>query len=265
MKEPGIITLLTDFGLHEPYVGVMKGVILGICPEACIVDLTHQVEAREVMEANFALHGAFPYFPAGTIHVVVVDPGVGSSRRILCARSRGMTFLAPDNGVLTGVFQPGDEIRAVTNGRMFLGGPISHTFHGRDIFAPVAARLLAGARFADVGGPVSDPVTLDLPQPVRQRSGSLMGTIIHIDQFGNLISNIRKHDVEALPENARVVSFRGQEIGRLVESYASVERGAPLAIVDSFGFLEIAVNSGSAAKHFNGARGDPLHLGLRCE
>lgn len=256
-----LITLLTDFGHLDPYVGVMKGVILARCPGARVVDLTHEIDAQEVGEANFALRGSHPYFPPGTIHVVVVDPGVGSTRRILCARSHGMLFLAPDNGVLTGVVGEQDEVRLVENRTLFRDEKVSNTFHGRDIFAPVAAHLAGGGAFEEVGPATGGLVELDLPRPVPQQDGGLLGAVIHVDRFGNLITNIREDDLESLEDGCRNVTFRGQQIGNPVDSYAAVPHGAPLAVVDSFGFLEIAVNSGNAAKHFNAERGDALRLG----
>jgi len=261
--RPGIITLLTDFGQLDPYAGVMKGAILGIYPEARIVDLTHEVPAQRVAEANFALRGSYAYFPEGTVHVVVVDPGVGSDRRIICARSRKRLFLAPNNGVLTGIVEAGDEVREVTNGDLFLSGSISRTFHGRDVFAPVAAHLAAGTAFEQVGDPISDLVRLDLSEPQWLDERTILGEVIHVDRFGNLISNIREQDLLALPGGPGMVSFRNQEIGCPVESYAAVPTGTPLAVVDSFGFLEIAVSSGNAAHHFNATLGDRLKVTAR--
>ena len=256
-----LLTLLTDFGHRDPYVGVMKGVILGIAADARIVDLTHEISPQDVAEANFALHGAWPYFPPETVHVVVVDPGVGSKRRILAARSHGMTFLAPDNGALTGILEPAATIHEVADENLFRGGEVSNTFHGRDIFAPVAARLAAGLPIEQVGPAVTDPMTLERPAPQPTADGGLVGAVIHVDSFGNLISNIRGKDVAALPSSARSVNFRRTELGPPVNSYASVDIGNPLAIIESFGFLEIAINGGSAERHFNASVGDPLRVG----
>lgn len=260
MSQP-VITLTTDFGLRDPYVGVMKGVIVSRCPQACVIDLTHAIRAQDVKEANFALHGAWRFFPAGTIHVVVVDPGVGSRRRILCARSHGMLFLAPDNGVLTGVLDSAATIHAVTDPSLFRSRPVSNTFHGRDIFASVAAHLANGLAADCVGPVVTDPIELERPEPVRTADGSLVGSVIHVDSFGNLISNISGDHLRSLPGTERRILFRGVDLGAPVESYAAVDVGCPLAIIDSFGFLEIAVNAGSAAHHFNGSIGDTLRVG----
>ncbi len=261
MARSGIIALLTDFGLRDPYVGVMKAVVLGIAPHARIVDLTHAVAPQSVTEANFALLGSYEYFPDGTVLVIVVDPGVGSSRRILAARAHGRLFVAPDNGVLTGVIADGDEVRAVENRDWFRAESISNTFHGRDIFAPVAAHLVSGSELARVGPHAKDWVKLDRPGVKQRDDGGLVGTVIHVDTFGNLISNVRQEDLESLPEERRVVTFRSQNLGPPVTSYASVPVGTPLTIVDSFGFLEIAINSGHASRHFNGEVGDPIRIG----
>ncbi|MBK6940173.1 MAG: SAM-dependent chlorinase/fluorinase [Planctomycetes bacterium] len=261
MKLSGIVTLLTDFGEHDPYVGVVKGVILGIHPAARLVDLTHQVAPQRVLEANFQLRGAWEFFPAGTIHVCVVDPGVGSTRRILCARTRGHVFLAPDNGLLTGVLGAGDDVRAVTNTRWFRGGELSHTFHGRDIFAPVAARLLEGLEFTDVGPVVTDPKALELPLPTRGASGVVRGEVIHVDSFGNLITNVRPQDLAHLPEERRVVRLGSRVIGKPVDSYATAARGNALAIFDSFEYLEIAVNCGNAERTLVSGLGASVSVG----
>lgn len=260
-ERSGIVTLTTDFGHKDPYVGVMKGVILGVFPGAQIVDLCHEVAPQDVRDANFTILGSYRFFPRGTVHVVVVDPGVGSSRRILCAEAHGMIFLAPDNGVLTGIIDSASEVREVSEESLFRSGSVSNTFHGRDIFAPVAAHLGRGHDAGDVGPKVSDFCVLEHPAPVRDEGGALVGTIIHQDTFGNLITNIREEDIESLDPERRVVSFRSKEIGNLVASYSAVEPGAPLVIIDSYGFLEIALNSGNAAKHFNAVCGDAVRVG----
>lgn len=255
----GVVSLLTDFGHKDPYVGVMKGVILSLWAEARLVDLTHEIGAQDVASANFALRGAWRFFPPGTIHVVVVDPGVGSRRRILCVQSGGHLFLAPDNGVLTGVIESADVVRAVEDEALYRDRTVSNTFHGRDIFAPVAARIGAGISPAAVGGEVSDPFLLTRPEPCPAADGTLVGSVLHVDAFGNLITNIQDHHLADLGGHARV-TFRGVELGAPVSSYAAVAPGAPLAIMDSFGFLEVAINTGSAARHFNGSVGDPVRV-----
>lgn len=256
-----VFTLLTDFGCKDPYVGVMKGVILGICADARIVDLTHEVGAQNLREANFALHGSWPYFATGTIHVVVVDPGVGSQRRILAARSEGHVFLGPDNGVLTGIVDaPGAEVRVVDNPSWYRRGPISRTFHGRDIFAPVAARLGAGGSFSEIGAIVADPILLERSEPQRRADGCLIGRIAHVDAFGNLISNIKEATLRSEGREVVAIELLGHSLPAPKDSYASVGPGQPLAIVDSFDYLEIAVRGGSAARHFNAGVGDEVRV-----
>jgi len=254
----GVISFLSDFSHRDPYVGVMKGVVLSIWPKATLVDLTHEVGAQDVASANFALLGSWPFFPKGTIHVVVVDPGVGSNRRILCLRSQGHVFIAPDNGVLSGLVEDADEIYAIENTGLYRDGAVSNTFHGRDIFAPVAARIGAGLELSAVGSPVADPVTLDRPKPSRGADGALVGTVIHVDSFGNLITNVRSSDLGDL--DSIKVTFRGVDLGAPVRSYAAVQAGAPLAIMDSFGALEVAINRGSAQDHFNCSIGDHVRI-----
>lgn len=255
-----IITLLTDFGLADPYVGVMKGVILGIANDARIVDLGHDVGAQNIREGNFALRGAWTYFPAGTIHVAVVDPGVGSQRRILAARSQGHIFLAPDNGILTGVLGDDAEIRCVTNSDWFRCRQISRTFHGRDIFAPVAAHLARGEAFDAVGERVTDPVRLDLPRPSRRPDGSFVGSVVHVDSFGNLITNFAVAELGDAVNSITAIDMLGCTLPPPSESYAAVGLGQTLTIIDSFDFLEIAVRGGSAAKHFNAGVGDEVRI-----
>lgn len=256
-----VYTLLTDFGHKDPYVGVMKGVLLGLDPSARIVDLTHEVGAQNLREANFALHGAWPYFPAGTIHVVVVDPGVGSERRILAARFRDQTFLAPDNGVLTGIIDaPGVVLRSVENAALFRPGPISRTFHGRDIFAPVAAHLGSGVAFEELGQAITDPQRLDLPCCTSRADGSLSGRIAHVDAFGNLITNVKEETLRAVGREIVSIELLGRRLTKPRDSYAAVEPGQPLSIIDSFDYLEIAVRGGSAASHFNAGVGDEVRI-----
>lgn len=261
-----IISLLTDFGTRDAYAGVLHGVIAGIAPHARVIDLTHEIAPQDVVEAAFQLDAAAPYFPRGTIHVCVVDPGVGSSRRILCARTRRATFLAPDNGLLTRVLdrlrleEPSAvDLRAVENRALFLPD-VSSTFHGRDVFAPVAARLALGLDVRDVGPPVHDPVLLRL-EPVRAlAAGHVGGEVVHVDRFGNLVTNLRPGALGADVRGARVNTLELE--GPVRASYADVREGAPLLITGSTGLLEIAVRGGSAQEHFRARRGDPVEVSV---
>ena len=241
-----IITLTTDFGTSDHYVGVLKGVILGIAPGATMVDLIHQVPRHQVSAAAFSLLAAHHYFPPGTVHLVVVDPGVGSQRRLLAAKAGDYFYVAPDNGVISYVLDlsPEHELRWLEN--LELRSPIvSNTFHGRDILAPAAAYLAAGTSFEELGGPATDIVRLPALKPKISRD-VVVGQIIYVDHFGNLTTNVSPTDLSAgdledLTIEAGPVRLRG-----LVRSYAAVEPGEIMAIWGSSGFLEIARNMARA-------------------
>lgn len=258
-----IITLTTDFGLADEYVGVMKGVILNIAPAAVIVDLCHAVDRHNLRYAAWLVGASWRYFPNGTIHLVVVDPGVGGNRRLILVRAGGHTFLAPDNGVLTPVIR--DHFKAafaVTNEEYFLN-PVSSTFHGRDILAPVAARLAKGLAATAVGESLPREALAILDHAgarlVADR-GTITGEILAADRFGNLLTNISAEQIGALvpADVTPVIRLKAAAIHGMVDAYCRVPAGEPLAIIGSRGFLEIAVNQGSAAG-FTGARpGDPV-------
>ncbi len=186
-----VITLSTDFGWDDPYVGVMKGVILGINPRAVLVDLTHGLSHRRLLEAGFKLAAAADYFPQGTVHLAVVDPGVGSARRPIAVQTKTHYWVGPDNGIFTPILQahPASKVLQLTNSRSFLK-PVSATFHGRDIFAPVAAQISRGLSLATLGRRITDPVLLSLPEPFFQKN-ALRGQVLYADRFGNLITNLR--------------------------------------------------------------------------
>ena len=245
-----IITLMTDFGHEDIFVGVMKGVIARICPQAHVLDLTHAIPAFDVMQAAFRLRQAYAYFPEGTIHVVVVDPGVGSERRIVAMKSDGHLFLAPDNGVLSLVDQEKgrEELVAVTEKRYFLP-EVSASFHGRDIFAPVAAHLAAGTPLRELGAPLEKLHALKLPNPKVAADGSICGSVLWCDHFGNLITNV---STETIKRQGRgrpcAIQVGSERIEGLAKTYADVPDGALLAMIGSFGTLEIAVRLGSAVE-----------------
>lgn len=250
-----IITLLTDFGISDNYVGIMKGVILGINPHAVIVDITHNVPPQDVWTAAYLLSTAHPYFPAGTIHVAVVDPGVGTSRRAIAVETERAFFVAPDNGLLTPILKEEGvrKIVALTEPRYWLPSP-SATFHGRDIFAPVAAHISCGTPLEEMGAPVNDPVLLDWPYPHKSPDGSIVGHVLHIDRFGNLITDIRRQDLSG----DVVVEVAGCRIRGLKRTFAEVEPGEPLAYIGSTGRLEIAIRQGNAAQTFGIRRGNEI-------
>lgn len=257
-----MISLLTDFGTRDVYAGVLHAVIAGIAPSVRVVDLTHDVAPQDVVEAAFLLDAAAPWFPTGTVHVCVVDPGVGSERRILCARTPAATFLAPDNGLLTRVLEraPGARLNAVVERTYFLP-EVSSTFHGRDVFAPVAARLALGLDPAALGPEVHDPVRLSLPPERPLAPGSTAGEVVHVDRYGNLVTNLR-----AGPHGSAVRAARvgGVEVaGPVRRSYAEQDPragGGLLLITGSTGLLEVAVRDGSARARLGAGRGAPVEV-----
>jgi S-adenosyl-L-methionine hydrolase (adenosine-forming) len=264
------ISLLTDFGLADPYVGIMKGVILSVNSAARVIDITHDVPPQDLLEAAYLIQSAYSYFPLGTVHVVVVDPGVGGDRPIVCIELNGYRFLAPDNGVLSQIFTEGEIERAVyVENADYLLKSISHTFHGRDIFAPVAAHLSIGLDIGALGAEASsaDLVRLQIPQPEFLNESSLVGTIISIDRFGNLVTDIRQqHLIELLEKSKKEkieIQIRAQRIFEISKSYDAVEPQQPLAIMGSRGLLEIAVNCGNAKDIMGVRRRDQVKVSLK--
>ena len=264
MTSRPVISLTTDFGLSDPFVGVIKGVITGICPSAQVIDITHGVQAFDLLEGALAIWQAWRYFPAETIHVIVVDPGVGSDRQPVLSRMGSHWFVAPDNGVLTmverEVLRGNGSVwhRQIKNARYML--PLqSNTFHGRDIFAPAAAHLAShierGSVSAETFGPeIESLIQLDVPEPIRNPDGSIEGVILKSDRFGNLLTNLAAKD---LPDNLANISI---ELGvlcvtRFCRFYAEAPKGELFAIVGSSGLLEIAMNRGSAQKETGTALG----------
>jgi S-adenosylmethionine hydrolase len=248
-----IITLTTDFGVSDPFVGIMKGVILSIEPAAHIVDITHEIRSYDIMEASFVIDSAYRYFPTGTVHVVVVDPGVGSLRRPLAARSEEHLFVGPDNGVLSAVLE--NEVYHVTNNSLFLS-PVSRTFHGRDIFAPVGANLLRGFPIESVGPRTLDFVKKRLPGP-RPQGDTLLAAVIHIDKFGNIITNLRRPHLGSSDFNIRVGGF---SITRFCSTFSEADPGEFFAIEGSAGYIELALNQGSAADRLKVERGAEIEV-----
>ena len=265
-NPPRIITLTTDFGTSDAYVGVMKGVILGINPSVQIVDITHAVPPQDIHEAAFLIHAAHRYFPEGTIHTVVVDPGVGSDRRAIVCQTDRASFVCPDNGILTYLLQeienggePPTRVVEIQNKDYFLPA-VSNTFHGRDIFAPVAAHLSLGVPLDDIGPLAHNLIRFPMP-PITISEDKLVGEIIKIDSFGNAITNISETTLARLKSTPNYeITIGSTRLRRINRAYAESEVGAPLAIVGSFGMLEIAVNGGSAEKVLALKRGDAVVL-----
>lgn len=243
---PPIVTLTTDFGLRDPFVGIMKGVILSICPSADLVDLTHEIAPQDVLGACLTLEAALPFFPEGTVHLVVVDPGVGSARRPLALRAGGHCLVGPDNGVLTPALRGARWTAVTLAAREYRLADVSRTFHGRDVFAPAAAYLAAGVPLERLGPAVTDPVLLPIPES-RLEGGVLVGEVLDVDRFGNLLTSIDAARLAEVPgAGPPVVEVAGQPVGGLVDAYAEGPADRPAAIVGSTGRLEIFVRSGSA-------------------
>ena len=270
------ITLTSDFGLRDGFAAAMKASILGILPKARIVDISHDVSPQDVVQGAFVVGSVCPRFPVGTVHVAVVDPGVGTTRRPILLEAGGQIYVAPDNGILTHVLAAngarveesrddedsfGMPLRAevpercaayVLNREDYWLEPVSRTFHGRDVFAPVAAHVASGVAPAEVGDPIDTVTYLNLLHPARQ-ADVIHGRVVHVDRFGNLVTNIPAHEID---ENHVVVEVCGSRIDGLSESYAS--GGGLLAIVGSHGYLEIAMTNGSAARLMEAGFGTPV-------
>jgi S-adenosyl-L-methionine hydrolase (adenosine-forming) len=249
-----VIAFLTDFGTQDHYAGTMKGVVIGICPDATLVDITHDIPAHDVMSGALELAASYKYFPAGTIFVVVIDPGVGSARRGLAADTGDYKFVAPDNGVLTAVLRetPAKKIVELTE-RRYARPTVSRTFEGRDRFAPAAAWLAKGIQLAALGRPVSDIQRLEMPAP-ESSADAIQGVVVRVDRFGNLVTNIDRKLVERLgPE--LTIDAGGKAIGRVVATYAELPADGVGALFGSTDHLELAAPSASAADRLGLTRG----------
>ncbi len=256
----GIVTLLTDFGLDDHYVGVMKGVLLGIFPAAKIVDITHGVQEYSVAQGAFYLDQAHRYFPAGSVHVAVVDPGVGGPRRALAATARGHYFIAPDNGLLSRVLEhePGAEVREIDAERWSLK-PLSRTFHGRDLFAPAAAWLASGKAFEGMGVALDAPVRLWPAEPREQSPGHWRGVVLNIDRFGNIVTSFKPETIAGCAFRLRVGTI---DTRQAVDTFAEAQGVSPVLILGSSGYLEMSIRRGSAAGKAGAEIGDDVDLTL---
>jgi S-adenosyl-L-methionine hydrolase (adenosine-forming) len=262
---PPLVTLTTDFGAASPYVAAMKGVLLGVNPEVRIHDLSHAIPPQDVRHASYFLAGCVPYFPAGTIHVCVVDPGVGTKRALLLAEAGGQFLLAPDNGCLTGALAAlhGKPVVRRLGEPRFWRNPVSSTFHGRDILAPAAGHLSLGVKPAEFGPTVADWVRLENPE-ARIEKNRIRGEVIFIDDFGNLITNIRGEMIRARPE-VLVVGKRALRQFHWVKNYAEASPGELVALISSEGWLEIAIVQGHAARKLGARVGTLVSVGFRHE
>lgn len=241
-----IITITTDFGLEDNFVGVMKGVILSVNPGVTVVDLSNNIKRHDIRQASISLKNSYKYFPPETVHLVVVDPGVGSSRRPIAVECHDHFFVGPDNGVFSFLYnETGNcKVHEITN-RSCMLNEVSSTFHGRDIFAPAAAYLSIEKDVESVGGLVRDPVTIKTEEPTLTDTG-ILGKVVYTDTFGNLITNINSEMIE----NGDEIKIRDLTFTAVSESYSEVNKGEPLVVAGSSGYLEIAVNLGDASMYF---------------
>lgn len=241
-----MITLTTDFGYGDPYIGAVKGVIQSINRDARVEDVAHDLPKQDTHSAAFVLSGFYRYWPAGTIHLMIIDPGVGSSRLPILVETENWTFVGPDNGIFSAVYRNEEfKARHLTENKFFLDST-SDTFHGRDIFGPVASYLSLGVMPEEFGPEIENPVIIDYPV-MNENEGDLTGEIIYIDSYGNLVSNIRR----LMSEEFASGNVNGFEIKTILKSYNSGEDDSPFFINGSSGFLEISVKNGSAQKNMD--------------
>ena len=258
-----VVALLTDFGTRDHYAGTLKGVVLGVCPDATLVDIGHDIPAHDVLAGALELAACYRYFPAGTIFLVVVDPGVGSARRGIAADTGDYRFVAPDNGVLSAVFResPPKKVVELTE-RKYSRPTVSRTFEGRDRFAPAAGYLARGIALVSMGKAIKDYQTIDLPRP-QVSSGWLTGEVVRVDRFGNLITNIDRRTFEQFADGGSIqVLVGGREIPRIVATYADAPAGELCALFGSTDHLEVAINAGDAAATLRLARGAEARVRL---
>lgn len=263
---PKIVALLTDYGTRDQYAGSLRGAVLAACPEAQVVDITHEITRQGVREAAFVLRATVPVFPAGTAFVAVVDPTVGTDRRGIAIRAGGYFFVGPDNGIFSLVLNdhPEAEVRELTNAGLFRSS-VSSTFHGRDIFGPVAGALVRGTAFSDVGLPLDEPFKFEFPKARLIGEGVIEGAVIYIDTFGNLVSSIGGADWQTFVDDAggdltEMVAEINRVIVPVVTTFGDVPEDEACAYEGSSGRLEVAVNLGSAAERFEAAIGSPVRL-----
>lgn len=258
--EPsGVITLTTDFGLEDHYAGVMKGVILSIFPAARIVDLSHSVAAYSIEQAAFVLDQSCRWFPRGTVHVAVVDPGVGSERRALLAEAGGSYFVAPDNGALSYVFEHEQPTVRALDAERFALKEMSRTFHGRDLFAPAAAWLAKGTPFAEFGEEIEEYVRLPPSAPLDASDGRRIGRVLNIDRFGNIVTSFKPSELAGLA-GGFTLSVGSLKVSRRIDSYAEAQAGEPFLIAGSSGHVEVSLREASAAEAAQAQVGDPVEL-----
>jgi S-adenosylmethionine hydrolase len=266
MSQPHapLITLLTDFGLQDHYVASIKGTILDIMPQAVLVDMCHEVPARDIWAAGFLLQAAYSCFPPHTIHLCVVDPGVGTSRRPIIVTTEHHWFVAPDNGLLSPVYEREKDFHVFEiTAEHYFRKPLSRTFHGRDLFAPVAAWLARGIEPVRFGNEVNDPVRLDWPRVRRSADNEFVGAVLHVDRFGNLVTNFPAQDMEKVVERGNLAFqylVKEKPVSLFYRAYAEAPPGEVFAISGSSGYVEFSVRDGSAAAASGAVRGDIVRL-----
>jgi S-adenosylmethionine hydrolase len=253
--KPGILTLTTDFGTEGPYVAAMKGIILGLAPGTHLIDVSHTIAPQNILEGAFVLAGIIEAFPPGTVHLAVIDPGVGTERRLIAALVAGQWFVLPDNGLLSGVVRgrPPVGLWEITSPSIRRRA-VSPTFHGRDIMAPAAAHLLRGGDPADLGPPLSKFITLTNFQPRSDEHG-LVGEVLFRDTFGNLITNVQADCLAAAPPEAWRLEIAGERIEGLCRTYGDRPPGSLIALAGSAGWIEVALVNGDAARHLSAGTG----------
>jgi S-adenosylmethionine hydrolase len=267
MARRPIVTLTTDFGINDHFVGTIKGVILNIVPDAEIVDISHAVQAFDILDGALTIAQAYSYFPSETVHLVVVDPGVGTERRALVVKTEKHTFVAPDNGVLSLVYGREERlhVRKIDAEHYYLQ-PVSKTFHARDIFAPVAASLAKGVDTEKFGEIITDFVRFNAPKPKAIDGTTLRGVVLKIDRFGNLITNITPHDAPMLFQLDPLpfkITVGKREITDIKTTYSEGAPGEVFGILGSMGYLEIATNRGAAAQLVGTGKGSEVNVVLQ--
>jgi S-adenosyl-L-methionine hydrolase (adenosine-forming) len=258
-----IVTLLSDFGERDGFVGIVKGIVLGICPTATIVDLSHDVPPQDVTSGALILASAVGYFPERTVHLAVVGPGVGTTRRPILIETDRFVLIGPDNGLLS-VAADAAPVRRVLHldrPEYFSPSP-SHTFHARDVFAPVAGHCARGVECTSLGSALDGFARVSIPE-VRRLEAALEGQVIHVDRFGNLMCNIRREDLTDFPEPELSISIGGVRIAGISTHYSAVREGKPVALWNSWGRLEIAIRNGSASRHLRARNGDRIQVKFR--
>jgi len=256
-----VIAFLSDFGSRDHYVATMKGVMLGICPEVTFVDITHEIAPHDVLDGALELCASYKFFPAGTIFLAVIDPGVGSARRGIAAEIGDYRFVCPDNGLLSAVVRDVQPKKVVElTERRYARPTVSRTFEGRDRFAPAAAWMAKGTQLTALGRNVADYIRLDIPVPTVT-DDAIAGTVLRLDRFGNLVTNIDRKTFEKFGREAGVqIAAGGGTVGRLVATYADIHPGEVCALFGSTEHLELAANAGSAADRLKLVRGAPVHI-----